>query len=184
MNTASPSDLFARFQAQAVRMNATVQGPVPESQIGASLHRFLRERGGSARAAPALATLAATLALPQELIAARDVQDAAAADIGVTGADLAIAETGSLVLASHQLLDRLVSMLPAVHVALLPLGNLVASLAEAAVFLRAHSVSSSYVSLVTGPSRTGDIELVHTIGVHGPAEIHILPYLERRARNA
>jgi L-lactate dehydrogenase complex protein LldG len=172
------AELFLRFKAQATRMNATVLDPVPEAQLDTSLERLLASRGAIARAAP---SLAAARALPRGLVAASDVADLASADVGVTGADLAIAETGSVVLASNDLLERLVSMLPAVHVILLPVDRVVASLDEAAAFLRSHTLAPSYVSLITGPSRTGDIELVHTIGVHGPAEIHILPYLARSA---
>ena len=94
---------------------------------------------------------------------------------GVSRAALGIAETGSVVVAGNDLNDRLVTMLPEVHVALLPSSLLVPSLDEAAAFLR-QAVRSGirYLSLVTGPSRTADIERVLTIGVQGPKALHVV----------
>jgi L-lactate dehydrogenase complex protein LldG len=97
---------------------------------------------------------------------------------GGTGLVLAragIAETGSILLAEQGLAARLVSMLTDVCVALLPVSALVPSLDEAGDLL-AHLESEGhrYLSFVTGPSRTGDIEMVLTVGVHGPKALYIL----------
>ena len=110
--------------------------------------------------------------------ALRDV--IAAADVGVTGVDLAIAETGSLVLRSGSGRPRSTSLLPPYHVAVFDRGALVESLAQVGVFLEAWHEEPSEVwrggviNVITGPSRTADIELTLTRGVHGPKEVHAI----------
>jgi L-lactate dehydrogenase complex protein LldG len=100
------------------------------------------------------------------------------AEIGVTGADLAVAETGSLVLISGGGRPRSTSLLPACHVAVFGRGALVESLAQLGVFLEAWHGGAGppwkggAINVITGPSRTADIELTLTRGVHGPKELH------------
>jgi L-lactate dehydrogenase complex protein LldG len=102
----------------------------------------------------------------------------AAADIGITGVDLAVAETGSLVLLSGSGRPRSTSLLPPYHVAVFDRRVLVESLAQVGVFLEAwHDGASEtwrggVINVITGPSRTADIELTLTRGVHGPKEVH------------
>ena len=102
------------------------------------------------------------------------------ADMGITGANVAIAETGSLMIISNEGNGRLVSTLPAIHVAILGIEKIVPGLDDAIAVLRLLSKSATgqplttYISFITGPSRTADIELSLTIGVHGPKEVHII----------
>jgi L-lactate dehydrogenase complex protein LldG len=100
----------------------------------------------------------------------------AAADLGITGADLAIAETGSLVLRSGRGRPRSTSLLPPYHVAVFDRSVLIESLAQLGVFLEAWTAAApadgAAVQVITGPSRTADIELTLTRGVHGPREVH------------
>jgi L-lactate dehydrogenase complex protein LldG len=100
--------------------------------------------------------------------------DLVAADAGVSVAAFAVAETGSVALASPGRGDRLVSMLPATHVVIVRAGDVLADLDAASERLRAATSPRGYVSLVTGPSRTADIERVLTIGVHGPRALHVV----------
>ena len=103
---------------------------------------------------------------------------AAAADLGVTGVDLAIAETGTLVVVSGAGRPRSASLLPACHVAVFDRETLVASLAQAGLVLEAWHEGAppdwrgASINFITGPSRTADIELTLTRGVHGPKEVH------------
>jgi L-lactate dehydrogenase complex protein LldG len=103
---------------------------------------------------------------------------AARAEIGVTGVDFAIAETGTLVLVSGRGRPRSTSLLPATHVAVFGREKLVESLEQAGVMLEAlhadpaRSMSGAVITFITGPSRTADIELTLTRGVHGPKEVH------------
>lgn len=95
---------------------------------------------------------------------------------GLTGANFAIAETGSVVLESTAEMIRLASTLPPTHIVLLdPNKILPDSLAATPILRRFHQEQPrNYLAYITGPSRTADIERVLTIGVHGPKELHIL----------
>lgn len=90
-------------------------------------------------------------------------------DLGVTTAEAALPETGTLVLASSAQMPRAVSLLPRIHLAVIRPGILVADLRDAFARMK----GQGYFVFVTGPSRTSDIELTLTIGVHGPKELHI-----------
>jgi L-lactate dehydrogenase complex protein LldG len=100
---------------------------------------------------------------------------AAGADLGVTGAVCGIAATGSVVVAAGRAGGRSASLLPPVHAVLLPAAALVPT--PAAVLGRLPEVFPeglpSQVVVITGPSRTGDIELVLVRGVHGPGHVWV-----------
>ena len=100
---------------------------------------------------------------------------AAAADLGVTGAAFGIAATGSLVVAADRAGGRSASLLPPVHAALLPVRSLLATPADLWRHMeRAFPAGvASQVVVITGPSRTGDIELVLVRGVHGPGHVWV-----------
>ncbi len=93
----------------------------------------------------------------------------AAASVGVTGVRYALADTGTLVVTSDA--GRLASLLPRVHVALVALDQLRPSLAEA--LAEVGELPSAWVQ-ITGPSRSADIEGTLTVGVHGPAALHVI----------
>ena len=97
----------------------------------------------------------------------------AGALVGVTGADAALAETGSIVLASGPGRGRLASLLPPVHVALLDPRTLVESLSDLMADRPDLMTAGSNVVCITGPSRTADIEHTLSRGVHGPREVHV-----------
>lgn len=103
-----------------------------------------------------------------------DVTREAAAEAlaGVSEFDFAIANTGTLAQAADAVDTRLVSTLPPLHVAIVPASRLVPDLA--ALFARLGPARSRYLALVTGPSRTADIERVLTIGVHGPERLVVV----------
>lgn len=94
--------------------------------------------------------------------------------LGVTGVDAAVAETGSLMLISSTEHLRTASLLPPVHLAVVRTGDLVPNLGT---FLRNNRElleRSSCLNVVTGPSRTADIELALTLGVHGPGRLIVV----------
>jgi L-lactate dehydrogenase complex protein LldG len=97
-------------------------------------------------------------------------------DVGITMAQAGIAETGTLVLQAEKERHRLVSLLPPVHVALLPADRIFATIGEALAALRGDTSEalSRAITFITGPSRTADIELTLTIGVHGPKELYVI----------
>lgn len=95
--------------------------------------------------------------------------------LGIAGARMAIAETGSVLLEERAVADRSVSLMTNLLVAICPIEALTASLDDAAPVLRDVSrASGSYATLVTGPSRTADIERQLTVGVQGPGEMHVV----------
>ena len=97
-------------------------------------------------------------------------------DLGVTGAQWAVAETGTLVLESDAERHRLASLVPPVHVALVEAGTVRGTMAEVlqAIGEQGRDPMSRTITFVTGPSRTSDIELQLAIGVHGPRELHVV----------
>ena len=138
--------------------------------LGLDVASALTARGLQASAAPAGEVTAAERAERRAV--------AAAADLGVTGVDLAVAETGSLVVVSGAGRPRSASLLPACHVAIFDRDTLVESLTQAGLVLEAwHDGAGpdwqgASINVITGPSRTADIELTLTRGVHGPKEVH------------
>ncbi|HEX8986191.1 MAG TPA: lactate utilization protein [Bryobacteraceae bacterium] len=98
----------------------------------------------------------------------------ASAAFGITGADYALADTGTLVMLSSPEEARMISLLPPVHVALVSRDRILTGLDELfSILPRPGDVTSSMV-LITGPSRTADIEQILVRGVHGPGEIHVV----------
>jgi L-lactate dehydrogenase complex protein LldG len=96
----------------------------------------------------------------------------AAADIGITSADHALAATGSFVMLSSPNEARLVSLLPPAHIAIFPRSRILANLDELLSMLPRPADHTSSMVLITGPSRTADIEQILVRGVHGPGEIY------------
>jgi L-lactate utilization protein LutC len=100
-----------------------------------------------------------------------------AADIGISGADFLIAETGSLAVLAKPQEPRSLSLLPPVHVVVADRTQLLPDLFDLFAALKGEAASAglpSCVSLITGPSKTGDIELRLVTGVHGPGELHVI----------
>jgi L-lactate dehydrogenase complex protein LldG len=96
-----------------------------------------------------------------------------AADLGITGVDSLIAETGSLALFARPGEPRSFSLLPPVHIAVADRSQLLPDLFD--LFDKQDRDSlPSCLSLITGPSKTGDIELRLVTGVHGPGELHVV----------
>ena len=97
--------------------------------------------------------------------------------IGISWAAFAIAETGAIVEFATDDSMRLVTALPLVHISLLRASDVVATLKEAAAPIRNFYTENSLnatVSFISGPSRTADIEMRLILGVHGPAETHVI----------
>jgi L-lactate dehydrogenase complex protein LldG len=94
------------------------------------------------------------------------------ADAGITGADAAVAATGTLVLTYGEGRDRATGLLPDLHVAVLRTSSIVETLADAmARVYTAGTRRPAAVTLVTGASATSDIERIRVTGVHGPRRV-------------
>lgn len=100
----------------------------------------------------------------------------ASASAGVTGANFGIASTGTVVLESTDEAVRIATTLPEKHFVVLDPRKILKTSGEAVPLLHEFhkQMPQAYLAYITGPSRTADIERVLTIGVHGPAELHIL----------
>lgn len=95
-------------------------------------------------------------------------------DVGITEVQAGIAETGTLVLDSSVERNRLVSLVPPVHIAILDASRIYLTLGETLAFFQSNGEVSPAITFITGPSRTGDIELTLTVGVHGPKELYVI----------
>ena len=99
-------------------------------------------------------------------------------DIGITRADFAIAETGCLVEIAPDDPSRLLSSITRVNIAVLDANNILPKLQDLAPKIRnllsegKMPVNKPNITLISGPSRTSDIELKSVLGVHGPHEVH------------
>jgi L-lactate utilization protein LutC len=175
-----PGERAARFQTILRQVGGQVERVSDLEAAAACLRELLAEVGASrllVSDAPEARALAArlpagVLRLPPD--APRS--ELLAADAGLSSAQWGVAETGTLVLESARERHRLASLLPPVHVALLRESGLLGTLGEALERIRAPSgaPASRTITLITGPSRTADIELELVVGVHGPKALHVL----------
>ena len=104
---------------------------------------------------------------------------AAASRVGVSEMEWGIADTGTVVQDATDPALRLVSTLPEIHVAIIPASRILPGLAD--VVSRLYPARVPYISFITGPSRTADIERVLTIGVHGPSRLVVVVHDEAGA---
>jgi L-lactate dehydrogenase complex protein LldG len=98
----------------------------------------------------------------------------AEAPAGITSADYALADTGTLVMFSSREEPRLISLLPPLHVAVVPREKILTGLDELLALVPRPADRTSSMVLITGPSRTADIEQILVRGVHGPGELHVV----------
>lgn len=166
-----------RFLSALEALNAEAfDAPSPEAAIS-HVTALLDGRLAVASNAPLLAELG-ICSMPGVLSGVMDLATLRAEcetrPIGITSADYALADTGTLVMLSSLDEARLVSLLPPIHLALVPRDRLLSGLDELfSIVPRPAELSSSMV-LITGPSRTADIEQILVRGVHGPGEVHVV----------
>jgi len=172
----TPESEIERFLAELKLLSADGQALAGESALQAALHALVQAeqvRKATLWSTPLLRhlRLAERLqALGVELVSPQAGKLAlAGCDLGVTEADFALPETGTLGLRSSTKKPRAVSLVPRIHLALLTPAALRPDLHE--VFAEARR--DNYLVLITGPSRTSDIELTVTLGVHGPQKLAV-----------
>jgi L-lactate dehydrogenase complex protein LldG len=102
------------------------------------------------------------------------IHRAVSADVGISGVDYALADTGTLVLLARTGQARSISLLPPVHIAIVGAEQLLSCLDDLFPLVRLESDLASAITFITGPSRTADIELTLVVGVHGPQELHVV----------
>ncbi len=186
---APETDLVALFVERCRAMQATVDVCANDGEARAALAAIA---GGGRVERARFSDRARAFGAPAETSRADDHaghvgkagRDAlAAAEVGITVADYGIADTGTLVVLPSADEGRLASLLPPRHVAVVRASTLRADLwaligeIDRDARLRDHSA----MIFITGPSRTADIELTLTIGVHGPTAVHVIVLDDRDA---
>jgi L-lactate dehydrogenase complex protein LldG len=106
---------------------------------------------------------------------AYSVTDLESCDVGITECDALVAQTGSILVTARSAGGRALSVLPPHHVVLARREQLIADLPDAFALLKRNYASNypSFISFITGPSRTGDIERILVLGAHGPKKLTI-----------
>lgn len=168
------TDLLARFRNESERMSSTIGEVASLHEVPAAVGHYLDAAGLPRRAViwPRLAALEWSAAGVE--VAARAVRDDDL--VGITDCVCAIAETGTVMTCSTPASPAATSLLPETHIAIVPVSRLVAGMEEAWVRVRAEFGERlpRAVNLISGPSRTGDIEMTIVLGAHGPYRVHLL----------
>ncbi len=167
------ADLVARFRERAGSMQSTTEEVAAEAEVPAAVARYLK-----ADNLPLSGCVWPQLAHFDWEGAGLELEPRAAKDgdrVGITGAFAAIAETGTLMLASGPDAPATVSLLPETHVAVVPCARIVAHMEQAWDLARRELRElPRAINFVSGPSRTADIDQQIVLGAHGPYRVHIV----------
>jgi L-lactate dehydrogenase complex protein LldG len=176
-----PADLVLRFLQRATDMESTVERIGNRLEIPAAVARYLdalvlpeplaQQKSRRGVCWPELGDLdwaGAGLAIEARPTTGDD-------RLGITGAFCAIAETGTLVILSGADTPTATTLLPDTHIAVLRAERVVAGMEEAFALIRRELERlPRAMNMISGPSRTGDIEQTIVLGAHGPYRVHIL----------
>ncbi len=178
------SDLKTQFITELNNVNTTVIEAKNEINIKESLFNLIKEKelkSFSIWESEFLKELNVKNELKDaglKLITAKNKNRIATSEIGITEVNFAIADTGTLVLLTNKNQPRSVSLLPPIHLAVVQPENLVRNIRDLFVILKSKLEQgqdiTSCMTFITGPSRTADIELNLTLGVHGPKELYVV----------
>ncbi len=127
--------------------------------------------------APFVSAAIAALNLPTfETRPGYDVHALERCDVGITACDALIAQTGTVLLTAASAGGRTLSVLPPHHVVLATRSQLLPDLPSAYELIakKCDSALPSFITLITGPSRTGDIERILVLGAHGPKKLTVV----------
>ncbi|RLD96361.1 MAG: hypothetical protein DRI93_01260 [Aquificota bacterium] len=171
----SEDRLFSRFVEEFEAAGGVLLYPRGEETLEEVLTRMVEEEGIKSYAISqrtprfkVIDTLFKDLGLEKS-------RDYPSLDLGVTRAHGAGALTGTLVFVFKEGRDHLLTSLPRIHLAVLRREDLYQHVSRAvAPHVQDRGELPPYISLVTGPSRTGDIELTHVTGVHGPEQLYLV----------
>ena len=172
-----PRALLERFRVKSEQASSTVEIVATDAEVPAAIAKYLgaMKLQTSAVAWASLGGLDwAGAGLKIETRGARDADL-----VGITGCFCAVAETGTLMMTSSPDTPAAVSLLPETHIAVVRAARIVAYMEDAWNLARAELGSlPRAVNFISGPSRTGDIEQILTLGVHGPTALEILVLTE------
>jgi L-lactate dehydrogenase complex protein LldG len=170
---AMPADLVQRFVERGRDMSSSVERVASFADVPAAVARYL-DAGSLSRSAIGWAAFAELRWADCDIdFAARPATGDDA--IGITGCFCAIAETGTLVFVTSAKTPSATFLLPDTHIAIVGAEQIVPGMEEAFVRIRREcGAMPRAVNLVSGPSRTGDIEQTIVLGAHGPRRVHIV----------
>jgi L-lactate dehydrogenase complex protein LldG len=161
----------ASFKERLEALNGCGHIVASREEAAAAVQQILNGRSAAVSPAPFLKECGiAGPPLTRESIRAA----CAEAGVGITSAAYALAATGTLVLLAGADEQRLISLLPPVHIAVIPASRILVNLDELFTLIPRPADQTSALIFITGPSRTGDIEQILVRGVHGPGEVHVV----------
>jgi L-lactate dehydrogenase complex protein LldG len=176
--TGELTELATRFKERAERIGAKMLVAEDWGAAARLVAETVSAKGGGVVVAPPgiASDPAFKTALGDSLKEATDTASITGATAGISAGEFGISETGSVAYAVNNPLERQVAMLSAIHFALLNIEKLVPDLDAAGAQVKKLQTEQGrrYISFVTGPSRTADIERVLTIGVQGPKELYVV----------
>jgi L-lactate dehydrogenase complex protein LldG len=178
------SDLAGVFAESLTGVNTSVYSASGRDAVLEFIRSFVREKGADSFSiweTEFLKSLGIKESLEVAGLAVKSAENKAGmalSSVGITEADYAIADTGTLVLLSGPERPRGVSLIPPTHLAIVRKENILSDISE--LFDKLNQLHENQepipacTTFVTGPSRTADIELNLTLGVHGPKELYVL----------
>ncbi len=178
---AMPADLLAKFMTRAVDMESTIERVADRWAIPAAVARYLdslvlppplaSQKSRKGVCWPEFADLdwkGASLVVEARPTSGND-------RLGITGAFCAIAETGTLMVLTGKDAPTATTLLPDTHIAILRADRVVSGMEEAFALVRQERGKlPRAINMISGPSRTGDVEQTIVLGAHGPFRVHIL----------
>jgi hypothetical protein len=184
---AVPDPPAARIRIPQVSMEARVASMLERVRAlaGEAVERTIRARswrgdcgedgGGIERAVPRGVRNHGSAGVRSGITDREELRElCAAVDVGITSADYALADTGTLVMLASPQEARMISLLPPAHIAVVPRARILTGLDELFSLLPNPAESTSSMVLITGPSRTADIEQILVRGVHGPGLLSVV----------
>jgi len=178
---AMPADLVAKFMARATDMQSTVERVAERTAIPYAVARYINaldlppslaaQKSHKGVCWPEFADLdwkGASLVIESRTTSGND-------RLGITGTFCAIAETGTLVVLGAPNAPTATTLLPDTHVAIVRADRIVSGMEEAFALVRQELRKvPRAINMISGPSRTGDVEQTIVLGAHGPFRVHIL----------
>ena len=191
----APQELLARFTQEMERLNGEVFVVQGDDEVHAKVLELLKQHNTKRilawnfkhipvkKLSTAIRNAGYTVNYPNiqqdnNHERQREIERLESAEVGLTGADAVAASTGTLIVSSAPGKGRIPTILPAVHIAIVTLDQLVSNVEEWLVKERAAGNStlenSANICFISGPSRTADIEKQLVLGVHGPKQVQVI----------
>ena len=171
--------LVALFEKNSADLKTEVRHCADAAAVASELAALAREHGWKSVASHDFEMGAAAVRALGLPVVPTDREYSTAAleqcDAGISGCDCLVAQTGGIMVTAASAGGRVLSVLPPHHVVIASRSQLVGDLSDAFQLLRkSHGEVPAFVSFITGPSRTGDIERILVLAAHGPKKLTVL----------